>query len=133
LDDRLVEIKKELEYLRKDTGFRSSFSKLQSLMHEIAQIKGWWEPGKSFGEQIVMMHSELSEVIEAYREEDGDTTSIWLKNFTSKPEGVPIELADLSIREFDTCEYYGIDLLDAILMKALYNLQRPQRHGGKKI
>jgi NTP pyrophosphatase (non-canonical NTP hydrolase) len=100
-------------------------------MHELAKSKGWWTPPKTPGEQVVMMHSELSEVIEAFRTVDGDMTTV--KFIDGKPEGVPIELADVVIRIFDTCGYYGIDLLDAILMKTFYNMTRPQRHGDKKL
>ena len=49
----------------------------------------------------------------------------------NKPEGVPIELADLIIRVLDTCEQYGIDIEAAIEMKIKYNETREYRHGGK--
>lgn len=49
-----------------------------------------------------------------------------------KPEGIPIELADVIIRIFDYCGYAGIDIDAAITQKHEYNKTRPYRHGGKK-
>lgn len=127
-EDRLL----RLGQIETATLFQRYFVFLQELEHDIALSKGWWNPPKSFGEQIVMMHSELSEVIEAYRTEDGDITKVWFDE-NGKPEGVPIEFADLVIRVLDTCGRYNIDLLGAILSKTKYNMSRSQRHGNKKI
>lgn len=49
-----------------------------------------------------------------------------------KPEGIPIELADVIIRILDYCGYAGIDIEAAIRQKHEYNKSRPYRHGGKK-
>jgi len=51
----------------------------------------------------------------------------------NKPEGIPSELADIVIRVFDICGYYGIDLEAAIEEKMEYNESRPYKHGGKKL
>jgi NTP pyrophosphatase (non-canonical NTP hydrolase) len=48
-----------------------------------------------------------------------------------KPEGIPIELADVIIRICDTCGQYGIDLDRAIRLKMEYNKTRPYKHGKK--
>lgn len=115
-----------------NTEFIKGFHELQEAMHDIALQKGWWNPEKTFGEQIVMMHSELSEAIEAYREEDGDIHRIWFDE-NGKPEGVVIELADVVIRILDTCGKYNLNLLSAICVKAKYNESRTMRHGNKKL
>jgi hypothetical protein len=125
-------IREQLLNLAHDLEFRDKFNQLQKLMYDIAKLKGWHSPSKTFGEQVVMMHSELSEVIEAYRTVDGDATRVWL-GLEGKPEGVPIEFADLTIREMDTCKLYKINLFDAIIEKAIFNLTRPHRHGDKKL
>ena len=48
-----------------------------------------------------------------------------------KPEGIPIELADVIIRIADTCGRYGIDIEHAIKIKMEYNKTRPYKHGKK--
>lgn len=129
MDSLASRIEAELIELQADTEFQRKFNRLMNLCYETASLKGWHTPSKSFGEQVLMMHSELSEVVEAYRE-NGYMHVTW--DMTSfKPEGIPIELADLSIREFDTCTMYNINLLDAIFTKMKFNLTRPYRHGDK--
>lgn len=135
--------------LEGDVSFHHNFSKLLSICYYTAQIKGWHDPKKSFGEQILMMHSELSEVIEAYRTKDGDTQSIWFEpvqvdiydkdacttvtKVHHKPEGVPVELADVLIRMGDTTKCENLSLLGAFFLKSRFNLTRPRRHGDKKL
>lgn len=97
-------------------------------MHAIALSKGWYDPAKSIGESIALMHSELSEALEELR--GGDLPDyVYYKN--DKPEGFGVELADCVIRIMDTCAYYKIDLERMIRIKSDYNKTRPVRHGGK--
>ena len=96
--------------------------------HKTAVDKGWWSKPRSFGEIIALMHSELSEALEAYRENGlGD-------NYVdSKPHGITEEFADVLIRIFDFCGKYQLPLGKILLEKMEYNKNRPYRHGGKKI
>ncbi|MCO1599845.1 hypothetical protein [Desulfosporosinus nitroreducens] len=97
--------------------------------HENAVNKGFWDEERTFGEQIALMHSELSEALEEFRK--GYSPNETYKHCTKvdKPEGIPIELADTVIRIFDTCGRYGIDLQAAIDLKMKYNEGRPRKHG----
>lgn len=107
-----------------------SLKELQRIAHENAVAKGWHETRRSDGEMICLMHSELSEALEELR--NGKTPAeIYFKD--QKPEGVPIELADVVIRVFDFCGLHNIDLQAAIVTKMVYNQTRPHRHGGKKL
>ena len=74
------------------------------------------------------MHSELSEVLEEYRNGVGPDT-IYYNN--GKPEGIPIEMADVIIRALDFCAGYEIDIEEAIKLKMEYNKGRPYMHGKK--
>ena len=106
-------------------------------VHALAINKGWYPvPSPTFPECIAMFHSEISEALQLYR--DGYAPEeIRIEPDalceSGKPTGIPIEFADVIIRVFDTCEFYGIDIEDAIIRKHEYNKTRPWRHGGKRI
>lgn len=99
--------------------------------HEIAIDKGWHEEPRTFGDLIALIHSELSEALEDYR--DGAIVNHIYETKDGKCTGVPIELADVLIRIFDMCGSYGIDLERAVTIKMEYNKTRTYRHGGKII
>lgn len=92
--------------------------------------KGFWDGTLNVPEKLCLVHSEISEALEEFR--DGHpVTAIRLVGPLDKPEGFPIELADVLIRLFDLAGYFGINLCEAIKMKAEFNARRPHRHGGK--
>ena len=92
--------------------------------HATAKSKGW-KKGND-GEAIALMHSELSEALEALRHPD--------KKDEHLPEFDPVglELADVLIRAFHYCGLRNIDLAGCLIAKMAYNKLRPHKHGGKK-
>ena len=95
--------------------------------------KGWNDEPLHFPTVIALCHSELSEALEEQRHghdpsEVYDSPHRW--GDMPKPEGVPIEFADVIIRILHACEFWGIDIEEALTLKLKYNETRPYRHGG---
>jgi NTP pyrophosphatase (non-canonical NTP hydrolase) len=97
--------------------------------YQNAVDKGFHDDPRSVGDLIALMHSELSEAFEHYR--DGHLPADLFYTENGKPDGVAVELADVVIRIFDFCGRYRIDLETIIEQKMAYNATRPHKHGGK--
>jgi len=102
--------------------------RIQDLMDRINQYahdKGWWDKPREFGTLIALVHSELSEALEAERV---NMQSDKIPEFS----GVEEELADTIIRILDMAKELKLDLIGALRAKMDYNDTRAYRHGGKK-
>ena len=95
--------------------------------HDRAKRKGFYDPEPTVPEQLCLIHSEVSEALEAWRD-DGMHTVVFASS-GSKPVGLPSELADIVIRVCDMAGFLGIDLAAEIRRKSDYNETRPVRHG----
>ena len=106
----------------------TTIAALAKQVHTNAVAHGWWETERSPLEVLFLITQELAEAGEEYRNGHG-LTEVYYHD--GKPEGFPVELADVAIRLLDYCAHLGIDLEVEILRKHGYNVSRPYRHGNK--
>ena len=91
---------------------------IQQVAYATSKEKGWWIGDPNIPEKLALIHSEVSEALEAYRNcKDGEMGE---------------ELADVIIRTLDLASYLGIDMEEEVLKKQRQNESRPYRHGGKR-
>lgn len=109
------------------SGFVVGIQTMQQSIHEWARRKGFWEQGdqRNKGEMIALMHSELSEMMEATRKDNQPSEHI--PDFTAEEE----ELADIFVRGMDYAAGWKLRLAEAIVAKMAFNEGRPYKHGKK--
>lgn len=101
------------------------FNQLAQSIHNTAVEKGWYEKERNDFEMLALVHSEVSEIVEALRK--GNPRSEKCPQFSLAEE----ECADVIIRLLDQALKNKWNIGGAMLAKMEYNKSRPYRHGGK--
>lgn len=104
-----------------------TLNELAQEIHQNAKDHGWWYEERNIGELLCLVHSEVSEAMEDYR---NSCMTTWMDG--DKPCGFPSELADVIIRVLDMSAALGIDIEKEVTQKLAYNKTRPYRHGNKQ-
>jgi hypothetical protein len=108
------------------TILQSTLDDLAQDIYEAMQANGFWSGQQdNFGSKTALVHSELSEMLEANRKSIEHDDKV--PDFT----GEEAEAADTVIRLLDMAGRYRWRLGEAVTAKMLYNLTRPFKHGKK--
>ncbi len=92
-----------------------TITELVEKAHKIATEKGFWDKPRETGTLLALIHSEISEALEADRK--------------NQMRAFAFELADIIIRVADLAGSLNIDLEEFIRCKMEYNATRPPLHG----
>lgn len=117
-------------------------NELAKQIHENAKSKGFYEGEKNIGEMLCLIHSEVSEAMEAdrkgkYSKEDARfvcghlNDEDFLNHFAWIKSSFEDECSDIIIRVLDLCAFKGINIDAHIKAKMRYNSTRPYKHGKK--
>lgn len=119
---------------------------LMADVYDCNVANGWFQDGRSFMTDVALLHSEVSEIFEAYRDngfEDvtkrfrevrglgvdfaDDSKSTFEPIENPKPEGFGSECADVLVRLLDTA--YRTDMDPDVLLRAARTLLEHERFG----
>ncbi len=113
-----------------EQAFIAGYDRMAQQVHQTHKDKGFAAQAQPdnllwMGNQIALMHGELSEAHESIRKGTNDDK-------ITRRKGYEVELADVVIRVMNFGTDCGLDIASALVEKARFNESREFMHGGKK-
>lgn len=111
---------------RRKAEFAAAIGLMADAVQNNSAAHGFWADGlnRNKGEMLALIHSEVSECLEAVRKPHKDKHCPTFDNEA-------IKLADIIIRVMDYARGFDLPLAHAILAKHEFNEGRPKLHGKK--
>lgn len=120
----------------------NSLNALAKQVHANAKYHGFFDKEKNIGEMLCLIHSEVSEALEADRKDRysgvavsiiyNNSDELFQQNYRIAIKGTfEEEMADIIIRVLDMCAFKGIDIDAHVAAKMRYNSLREYKHGKK--
>ena len=124
-----------------------NLTELSKEIHQGNVDRGFWEKKQEFGVLIALIHSELSEALEADRKgrwaylpedgfyfvehgySDGRSLPFEIRFKEHIKDTVEDEIADTIIRCLDLSAGFGIDIHKHVMLKLKFNATREHKHG----
>ncbi|MFW6272191.1 MAG: hypothetical protein ACOC2U_00210 [bacterium] len=110
-------------------NFVMSFREMEIEAARVAEKTGWevHNTTDDLKEKLLLLHSEVSEMVEALRKDKLNAPSEKIPNFTNFEE----ELADLFLRGMHMSKKLNLKIAAAMIAKLEYNDKREFKHGNK--
>lgn len=122
-----------------------SLNGLAERIVEVNKANGWYDKPSEMGTRLALVHSEVSEMLEADRNErwtqiprealhvlDIEDDATFKAAYNTRIKGTAEEeMADVIIRMLDIAGWLKVDIHHHVIAKLRYNSLRGYKHGGK--